>query len=89
MSPDQVEGLCAQIAALSAQVGGLDSKVDAVHLSLEKDILQLRTDLQKQGDAHNHRISDNEKRLYRMQGAGSALALGLPFIAVALQSLIQ
>lgn len=63
----------------------LGEKLDAVHLSLVADIGEVKGKL----DEHSGRISNGELKLARLQGAGAALALGLPFVAVALQHFIH
>lgn len=58
--------------------------MDAIHLSLEKDISEVKGTV----NGYNTRISRTELRLAQLQGAGAALTLGMPFIAIALNHLL-
>lgn len=68
------------------QVGldGLGREMRAIHLSLEKDISELKGKMDDQGG----RISKTELRLAQLQGAGVVLTLALPFAAVGLNALV-
>jgi hypothetical protein len=70
--------------AIAVRVDALSEKMDAIHLSIEKDIAEVKGQLSHDGK----RISKAELRLAQLQGAGAALTLGLPFVAVALQKVL-
>lgn len=74
----------ARLAGLKEQMIATDKKLDAVHLSLEKDLSEVKA-LQA---VDAGRISRNELRMAQLQGAGAVLTLALPFVAVGLQSLL-
>jgi hypothetical protein len=78
--PSSLEGSSATEVFLRA----LDSKLDAIHLSLAQDIAEVKALQNEDGS----RISKSELRLAQLQGAGAALTLGLPFVAVALQKVL-
>lgn len=73
-----VEGSEARLQALS-------EKLDAIHLSIEKDISELKG----QSTGQSERISKTEIRLAQLQGMGVALTLGMPFVAIGLQKLLM
>jgi chromosome segregation ATPase len=65
------------LGVLAANLQGIDNKLNAIHNSLRTDTL----DLNKRLEGINSRVNKAELRLARLQGAGAALTLGLPFIA--------
>jgi hypothetical protein len=69
---------------MQARLEAQSEKLDAVHLSLEKDISELKGLVLNQ----NTRISKSELRLAQIQGMGVALTLVLPFAAVGLSHLL-
>lgn len=71
--------------AINTRLSGLSEKMDAIHASVNNDIGEIKGILLSQGD----RISNTELRMARLQGAGAALTLGLPFIALALEKVIH
>jgi len=70
--------------ALEARLSALSEKLDAIHLSLEKDIGEVKGQMDDQGQ----RVSHNELRIAQLQGAGAALTLAMPFLAIGLQHLL-
>lgn len=72
------------VEGVEARLQAIGDKLDAVHLSLEKDISELKGQISEQGN----RISKAELRLAQLQGMGAALALGMPFIAIGLNHLL-
>lgn len=70
--------------ALEARLQALSEKLDAIHLSLERDISEVKGITGGQGE----RITRSELRLAQLQGAGAALTVGMPFIALALNRLL-
>jgi hypothetical protein len=71
--------------AIDVRLSALTEKLDAVHLSLAKDISEVKGQVLTQ----DQRVSRTELRLAQLQGAGAALTLGLPFVAVVLQRVIS
>lgn len=65
------------LGVLQANLTSVAGKLDAIHASLRVDT----HDLNKRLDGIDRRVSSAELRLARLQGAGAALTLGLPFIA--------
>lgn len=80
-----MEGDTHNLYAIAVRVDALSEKVDAVHLSLEKDLSEVKGQLLADGK----RLSNTELKLARLQGAGAALTLGLPFVALALEKVIH
>lgn len=71
--------------ALEARLEAQGEKLDAVHLSLEKDISELKGMLVGMGE----RLSASERQLATVKGIGIALMAGMPFIVLGLQTLIH
>ena len=69
---------------LQAELKSISGKLDAIHLSLKEDL----HDLHERVQGIEKRTSLAELRLARLQGAGAALALGLPFAAAAVDRLL-
>ena len=72
------------VYALLVRMDGLSEKMDAIHLSLEKDIAELKG----MQVADGQRISKTELRMAQLQGMGAALTFGMPFIVIAINHLI-
>lgn len=65
------------LGVLQANLKSVADKLDVIHNSLRTDT----HDLNRRLDSIDKRVSRAELRLARLQGAGAALTLGLPFIA--------
>lgn len=79
-----VTAIEARLAGLKEQMSASDKKLDAIHISLEKDISEVKSAQL----ADTNRISKTELRMAQLQGAGVVLTLALPFAAVGLQALV-